>query len=308
VTDFDPAAPFPELVELRRVVQAHDWPAIEAAFAGMADPDDCEYAGRIVAAVKGSEDFLAECAAREPGTLARTLYAARLVAAGWEARTTYRANHVSAEQFATFHDHLRRAERVLIEVTAEEPGNATAWSSRIKINRGLELGPNEARRRYDRLVRHGAPIYAAQANLVQQFCPKWSGSFEKVHAFGLECLRAGPDGSLAALALVEAHLEIAFEEETDAQWRKPQTRAEVDEAAERSVRHPKFRAEGYHAMTAYNDFALVYTLLGDPAAARPYFEAARDVGVGPFWEYFGYFKQQNEATYYAAARKKAMKA
>jgi hypothetical protein len=306
VTAFDDdAAPFAELQELRGAVTRQDWPAIAARFAGITDPDDREYACRVVADVKGAEGFLGACAGREPGTLARTLYAARLISAGWEARSTYRAQHVSAQQFASFHDHLRQAERVLIDVTAEEPANATAWANRIKINRGLQLGQNEARRRYDRLSAHVPHMYNAQANVVQQFCPKWGGSVEKVHAFGLECLRAGPDGSLAALAVLEAHLEIAFEQETGAQWRRPETRAEVEEAAARSVRHPAFRANGYRAITAHNNFALVYTLMGDHAAARPHFEAIGDFGAGPFW---GYFSTLGDGAFFASSRKKAMKA
>jgi hypothetical protein len=310
VTDFDPAAPFPELRELRRAVLRQDWPAIAAQFAGLHDWDDHEYAARIVAEVGGSEGFLGGAAERErqarDGTLARTLHATRLISAGWDIRTSARAENVSRAQFTGFHDHLRHAERVLIEVTAEEPGNATAWAQRIKTNRGLQLGQHEVRRRYDRLSRQVPHMYVAQANVVQQYCPKWSGSVEKLHAFGLECLRGAPDGSLAPLALLEAHFEIAFAgsaEEARAHWSRPDVRAEVEEAANRSVRHPAFRARGYRAITAHNHFALAFSRLGDPAAARPHFEATGGFGAGYFWSYLG-----NEAAAYDAARAKAMKA
>ncbi|WP_433213538.1 hypothetical protein ACQP00_02165 [Dactylosporangium sp. CS-047395] len=311
MTSFDPAGPFPELGELRRAVLRRDWPAIAAQFAGWQDWDDHEYAARLVADTADTEGFLGAAAERErqagDGTLARTLYGARLISAGWEVRTGARAKNVSNAQFATFHDHLRRAEQVLIEVTAEQPGNATAWSQRIKINRGLELGQAEARRRYDRLSRYVPHLYVAQANVVQQFCPKWSGSIEKVHAFGLECMRAAPPGSLAPLALLEAHFEIAFELDADgrrAHWRRPDVRAEIEEAADRSVRHPAFRTGGYRALTANNHFALAFSQLGDPAAARPFFEATGGYCTGYFWSYFG----GDETIAYDAARAKAMKA
>ncbi|MEV6928805.1 hypothetical protein AB0M46_30545 [Dactylosporangium sp. NPDC051485] len=304
MTDFDPAAPFEELRELRQAVGRRDWPAVAARFAALTDPNDHEYAAGIVAGVAGSEDFLAACAEREPGTLARTLYAGRLISAGWEVRSSARAKNVSREQFATFHDHLRRAERILVGVTAEEPANATAWTSRIRVNRGLQLGQNEARRRYDRLSRHVPHVYAAQAGIVQQFCPKWSGSFEKARAFGLECLRAAPDGSLAPLALLEVYVEICFEEGNGKVWKLPETRAEVYEAADRSVRHPAFRADGYRALTAHNLFALVFWVMGDRAAARPHFEFVGEHGGGDLWNYFS---PTDGRSLYLSARKAVVK-
>ncbi|WP_433055313.1 hypothetical protein [Dactylosporangium sp. CS-033363] len=307
MTSFDPAGPFPELGELRRAALRRDWPAIAAQFAGWQDWDDHEYATRLVADTADTEGFLGAEAERErqtrDGTLARTLFAARLISAGWDVRTGARANNVSDAQFATFHDYLRRAEQVLIEVTAEQPGNATAWSQRIKTNRGLQLGLAEARRRYDRLSRYVPHVYVAQANVVQQFCPKWGGSVEKVHAFGLECMRAAPLGSLAPLALLETHFEIAFERDAS-HWRRPDVRAEIEEAADRSVRHPAFRTRGYRALTAYNHFALAFSHLGDPAAARPFFAATGGFGTGYFWSYVG----GDEQAAYNAARARAMKA
>ncbi|HTJ33496.1 MAG TPA: hypothetical protein VL738_09725 [Dactylosporangium sp.] len=303
--DFDPAGPHEELRELRRAVTRQDWPAIAGFFGRISDPSDHEFAARLVADVAGSEGFLGEVAEREPGTLARTLLGTRLISAGWDVRTAARAKNVSRSQFEAFHEHLRRAERVLIEVTAEEPANATAWVARIKLNRGLQLGQNEARRRYDRLSRHVPHLYIAQANVVQQFCPKWSGSAEKVHAFGLECMRSGPDGSLASLALLEAHFELAFDlgrAEREQYWRRPDVRAEIEEAANRSVRHPAFRA-GYRALTAHNHFALAFSQLGDHAAARPHFMAIGNHGSGFFWGYLG-----DEVAAFNAARAKAIKA
>ncbi|MET7392379.1 hypothetical protein ABZS66_02635 [Dactylosporangium sp. NPDC005572] len=289
--DFDPVAPYPELRQLRAEVDRRNWPAVAAFFARLTDPDDHEYAVRIVSDTNGSDAFLRAAAEHEPGTLARVLHAARLITVGWRMRTGARAQHVSQEQFANFHDYLRRAERILIGVTAEEPGNTSAWVQRLKINRGLELGQAEVRRRYDRLARHVPHVFVAQASVVQQYCPKWGGTDEKAHAFGLECMRRGPDGSLAALSMVEAHVEIGMdwddERNTVAYLRRPAVRAEIDEAAARSVRHPAFRARGYRAITAHNYFALVYGKMGDLAAARPHFQAIGGFGAGFLWGYFG---------------------
>ncbi|MFB9183095.1 hypothetical protein ACFFX1_33600 [Dactylosporangium sucinum] len=305
--DFDPAAPFPELRQLVAAVRRSDWPAVAAFFAGVTDPDDHEYAVRLVADVPGSDAFLQAAAQREPGTLAQVLHAARLISVGWDIRSGARANRVSAEQFAGFHDHLRRAERILIDVTALEPGNSSAWVQRLKINRGLQLGQAEVRRRYDRLSRHVPHLYIGQAQVVQQFCQKWGGTDEKLHAFALECLRGAPGGSLAPISLLEAHLEIGMdwqnEANTVAYLRRPEVRTEIDEARARSVGHPDFRASGYRAITAHNNFALLYAKMGDLAAARPHFEFIGNHGGGFFWGYFG-----DEKIVFSALRSRALKA
>ncbi|GAA0710576.1 hypothetical protein Drose_02200 [Dactylosporangium roseum] len=304
--DFDPAAPFPELRQLWQAVQERNWPAVAAFFDGLTDPDDQTYATTLIAEIAGSEHFLWSVVESGGGTLARTLLAARLIVAGWEIRTAARAQHVSREQFAAFHDHLRRAERILIDVTALEPANVPAWVARLKTNRGLQLGLAEARRRYDRLSRHVPHVYAAQGSLVQQFCQKWGGSDEQAHRFGVECMRGGPEGSLASLALVEAHIEIGMDWDDDrklvAHLRQADVRAELHEAADRSVRHPAFRRGGYHAITAHNLFALVFSKMGDFRAAADHFQFVGDHGTG-FWGYFG-----DEKVVFSAMRSKTLKA
>ncbi len=288
--DFDPAGPFPELRQLRQSVIARDWPAVATFFGGLTDPNDQAYAGAFVSEIDGSEEFLRAVAESERSQLARALYGNRLIVVGWNIRSALRAQHVSREQFAAFHEHLRQAERILIDVTAEEPGNPVAWVGRLKTCRGLQLGLPEARRRYDRLSRHTPYVYNAQASLVQQLCTKWGGSDEQARTFGLECLRRGPEGSLGALALLEAHLEIALEtglRQVGVYLQRPDVRAEIDEAAARSVRHPAFRADGYLAITAHNLFALVYSKMGEHAVAAEHFRAAAGHGSGLYWDYFG---------------------
>ncbi len=179
---FDPTCADPALVGLHDAVTCGDWPAIAAFFAGVPDPDDRDYVVYVIAETEGSEEFLRAAADRaEPeSTLAVTLYAARLVVVGWNVRGGLRAQYVGREQFDTFHDRLRRAERLLIDVTARDPADTSAWAWRLKTARGLELGQAEARRRYDRLARTAPHMYTAQAQLVQQLCPKWGGTFEAV--------------------------------------------------------------------------------------------------------------------------------
>ncbi|HZC26279.1 MAG TPA: hypothetical protein VE287_04605 [Actinopolymorphaceae bacterium] len=288
----DAAAAAPELSALRTAVAQRDWPEVSGFLSRLSDPDDREYAVRIVAMVNDSDDFLRDMAAAEgaASTVASTLYAARLVQAGWSIRTSYRAKHVSREQFAGFHDHLRRAERILIDVTAKDPANSSAWAQRLVTARGLELGQAEVRRRFDQVRRHVPHLYAAEVEFLQQLCPKWSGNLEKMWEFARECLTTSTPGSLSPLTIVEGHLEQWSETESNrtpsSYFTRPDVRDEINEAAERSVRHPDFRP-GYRWIVAHNLFALAFSLMQDHQAAAPHFRRLGNLIATPYWSYFG---------------------
>lgn len=107
------------------MVRSGDWPAVARLFAGLSDPDDRGFVVSVLAEVSGAETFLGDVTAGDPAALLpRVLLAARYVRMGWDARTGLRARQVSSDQFAVFHDYLRRAERLLLDVTAREPSDA----------------------------------------------------------------------------------------------------------------------------------------------------------------------------------------
>ncbi|MFG2037823.1 hypothetical protein [Dactylosporangium sp. NPDC048998] len=299
MTDFDSAGPFGELHRLREATARRDWRAVSAHFDGLTSADDHEFAASIVVDVPGVDDFLRDAVEWERGTgrtLARALHADRLISAGWEVRTSRLAKDVSREQFAVFHSYLRRAERILIEVTAEDPANPTAWTARLTARRGLQLGQAEARRRYDRCARHLPHFYWAQVMYKEQLYKKWGGEDERALAFARECLRAAPPGSLAALTVIWVHLEVGRGSGGD--WddrsaivrylQRPDVWADLEEAANRSVRHPAFDPGRYNWYHAHSVFAAVFGAAGALAAARPHFQA---IGEHPMaasaWGTFG---------------------
>ncbi|MGH3735236.1 MAG: hypothetical protein ACRDT6_06385 [Micromonosporaceae bacterium] len=284
--NLDRAAVHPDLPPLREAVTRGDWPAVAAFFDRTADPDDREYAVALISDVAGSEAFLGHA----DSTLGRTLYGRRLIVAGWEIRSSRLAKDISREQFEAFHDHLRHAERLLIELTAEDPGNAAAWVGRLMTVRGLELGQNEARRRYDQLSRHVPHHFPAQGQLIQQLCPKWSGSHEKTHSFAVECMRAAPGGSRAPLAVLDAHMErfldIEKAREATAYLQSPEVVSEIEEAADRSVRHPDFRP-GFYSVETHNRFALLFCLIDRGPSAAAHFRAVGNLATESYWDRFG---------------------
>jgi hypothetical protein len=272
---FDQAAAFPELVELRESVRAADWTAIELFFAGLPDVDMTAFAAHVVAEVTGAEEFLAEL---PPSPLARRLLAARLIAKAWEIRSAKRATHVRRDQFIGMRAQLLKAEPILLELTAEDPGDVVAWVFRLRSARGLEVGQSEARRRYDRLARFAPHSFAAQSQLVQQLCPKWSGSWEALHTFARECLDAAPAGSLSPAVVGEAHLEHFIEldgAEQTGYLRKVAVQQEIIAAADKSVLHPNF-VGGYYWPRACGVFAVLFNKIGDHERAAACFRRLGD--------------------------------
>lgn len=280
---FDQAAAFPELVGLRESVRAADWTAIELFFAGLSDVDMTAFATSVVGQVERAEDFLAGL---PPTPLARRLHASRRIARAWEIRTGYRAKHVSRDQFEGMHQQLRIAEPILMELTAADPADAVAWSLRLTVACGLELGQSEARRRYDRLSRYAPHCYTAQTRLAQQLCPKWGGSIEALHAFGRECLESAPPGSLSPTIAAEAHLEHYFGLEGTEQRRYLHNVAvekEIVAAAEKSVLHRHFTG-GYHWPRAHGVYALLFATMGQHERAAVHFTALGEARSEYPWE------------------------
>ena len=290
----DLAVCFPALAGLRASVERRDWAAVDAFFADLDEEDDRAAASLVVRRAEGALGFLLGVADGSSGpVLARVLLADTLIAAGWAVRSDARAKDVSREQFSSSHDYLRRAEQLLIDVVADDPGCALAWYLRITTARGLELGQAEARRRYDRLAEHRPHFFAAQAQLLQQLCPKWSGTWDAVHAFARECLKDAPAGGLGAGVTAHAYIEHWLDLDggaDDALLRDPDSIAELRDAARRLVGAPVL-GRGYHRPTAHGGFAFLFGELRRPADTTPHFDvlaACPSLGGSPLpWDCLG---------------------
>ncbi|MGW0189223.1 hypothetical protein ACWDV7_26145 [Streptomyces sp. NPDC003362] len=285
---FDPYDTLPELLPLRTAARGGDWAAVRAYFASLDSPEKVTYAVGLLAEEDGVEAMLERVAAEHPADpLPRTLLADRYVRIGWAIRSDLRAQHVSRDQFAQFHDWLRKAEQILIEVCAQHPWYAPAWTVRLITARGLQLGQAEARRRYDRLSAHHPHHYPAQMQLLQQLCPKWSGSWDAAHGFAREATTAAPDGShtgaLVALAHLERWLDLDGAEGT-AYMRGVPVRDDLRFAAQVSVLHADYRP-GWHWIGAHSAFAMAFSLGGHFEDAHRHFAVLGDRASEFPWSY-----------------------
>ena len=300
----EPVDLFPSLRGLVADGERGDWAAVVAHVGGLGSLDDVVVAFSQVEE-RLSDHVLARVPVGDPSWgLAQTTRAARITAEGWKIRGDGWARTVTQPQWVAFREHLNRAEQLLIEVTAREPRLGYAWLERMTTCQGLSLGADEARRRYDRLSAHAPHTYIAGFRLMQQLLPKWSGSWEQVSAFAAELLRVTPPGSVGLLPVLAGHLERHSAAQTDAEaaayLRDPAVVAEIHLVADRTVRHPAFQP-GYRLYTAHDYFAMLFSLMGDHAAAAPHFRALRGRRT-PFWEW--YF--DDAGTAYARHRDRAL--
>jgi hypothetical protein len=286
----DPAVAYPKIAELRSVLDARNWSAARQLL-DAAEPIERDYLIRSASEGAGRAELLRGVLAADPAdSAAGAMLGQHLIAAAWEIRTGARAQHVSKDQFARFHDGLRQAEMVLIDAAARTPADPAVWSARLTTARGLELGQSEARRRYDRLAEVSPHHLPGQIQLLQQFCPKWSGSWEKVHAFAREAAAAAPPGALNAVLIPEVHIEHWLDLDDAAARRayvmSDAVRGEVYEAARRSVWHPEFRrTHGW--VLVMNTFAAYFAMVDDMPAAGSLFTALGDLATESPWHYLG---------------------
>ncbi len=285
--DFDVTAAYPEFGRVRNALAARDWAGVRTVVDGVAEPAGRTMLVRFAATVPGTEAFLREVLAGDPDEpVAGAVLGGRLVKAGWDIRTSARAQYVSPAQFRAFHEHLDRAEQVLIDAAARHPADLAVWCERLVSARGLQLGLAEVRRRYDRLAAHDPHHLPAQWQLLQSLCPKWSGSWEQMHAFARACMLAAPKGASNAVVVVTGHLERWIEDTSEGYLSSPFARDEIYEAATRSVWDPNFR-HGPGWVTVRSTFAMAFSLIGDHRAAAAQFAALDRFASEDPWHYLG---------------------
>ncbi|MDG9700710.1 hypothetical protein [Streptomyces sp. DH37] len=278
----------PGLARLREAARAGDWPAVRERLASAADGDELCRLVWHVSDTPGMAAWMGGVLEREPdGTLALLTAGAHHVQWAWEARTGARASQVSREQFRIFHQRLEVAEDLLYRVAEREPDWVAPWFMLQVSGRGLQVGREIARLRFEATVRRSPGHLGAHRQHLQQVCAKWGGSHEEMHAFARDSMLAAPEGSPLGELVALAHLEhwLDLEPGQDAEYiGRPDVRAQLLEAADRSIGHPAFgRPSDW--IGVHNTFAMALSLAGERGAAAAAF-APLDGQVTEFpWQY-----------------------
>ena len=222
----------------------------------------------------------------ENDAVARMLLGVVTVAYGWSVRSGLLARHVSREQFEGFHALLREAEPHLYAAAELDPGWSGPWVGLLASGRGLQVGLDAIRRRFEAAVTRDPADRIAHAQMLLALCKKWFGSHELMHEFADQA-RRGAHGADLAYLTGRAHLEQALSfglgDERRAYLAQPRVRSELAEAAELSVFRPGYTLP----RTPYDDanlFAMVFSLAGMRAEARRAFELTEGVVTRVPWE------------------------
>jgi len=283
----DPAASLERLTPLRSALAAHDWPTVRRVLDAAAPIERTLLV--LTAGPHDTEGFLRHVLADDPDdSRAAALLAQHLVTLAWRTRTYAPSRQVSREQLRGFEDGLARAEQVLVEAAARRPDDPTLWVVRLSTARGLGLDLSEARRRYDRLAALDPSHLPGQAELLQSLCPKWGGTWPEAFAFAQACAAGAPGGALNAVLVVDAHVEhwLDLRSQDPAAAATYLTgdavRAEVVDAAQRSVWHPDF-LPGAGWVQVLSTFALVFSEQGDQRATADLFARLGPLGTVAPW-------------------------
>jgi len=269
-----PEAAYPQLADLHEYLVSGDWPACRGIV------DAATPAGRTLllkyAGERRAIDLpLTRAIQADAGdSTARALYAFRRINAGWRIRTDRSARTVTKGKFRRFHAELMRADETL---DGAHPDDPAAWTARITIARGLELGLAEAHRRYTEAARIDPHHLPAQSQFLQQLCPKWGGDWDTAFGFARDAAAAAPDGAPNAVLVAEAHFDRWLSLGNPHKYfRGPEVRDEILAAAHRSVLHPDFRRDvGW--VQVLNTFAMAFDQMHERELSATMFAA-----LGPY--------------------------
>jgi len=298
----DPTMGDPVARRLQRSLRRGDWATARAVFEAVEHPDDRAFQVEQAALVPRLEESIREWVEAERGApLPLLLQGARAIRWAWEARGDGRAHTVTEAGYERFSDRLAFAENCLHEVAALDPDDPEPWAQLVLSGRGREVGIDETYRRFTEVQRRYRWHLTAHEHMLQQLCLKWGGSHELMHDFARRTLAQMPVGSplgeLVAVAQLEHWLDLSRGEQRS-YLRRPEVRAELTAAADRSIRHPAYVAPA-RAAVVHNLFALAFAQIGDAPSAATQFELIGDRVTEWPWNYLG-----TPAEEFAAVRRK----
>jgi hypothetical protein len=286
----------PVAAKLRTALESRDWDTARGLLSPVTDPDDLIFYVNICADVDGVQDWIGEKIAAEPGsTLPLLIQGARNIAWAWEARTAARARLVSREQFELFYRRLKTAEDCLDEVIERNPDDVTARALLLTTGRGRHVDRTEQQQRLGEVIRRHPLHWYAHRQMLQYLCKKWYGSHNEMFEFARTAAAKAPDGSPLPTLVAEAHIERWLEdlsaEDTDSEaalhyLQRSDVLAELNAAADRSVRHPDYvRRPGWPG--PHNTFAFCFVFAEDWPAADEQFRAIGNLVAASPWERLG---------------------
>lgn len=263
------------VLALVEAADAGDWAAVKVALAPFDLGRDQAVLGQLTD-VDGVEEWIVRAAEedkddKELRATALLISGARHVAWGWEARTSARAVDVSREQWQTFYERLRIAEEHLLEAAELQPGWVTPWRHLLTSGRGMSVDDSVQEARLAAGLRRDPLNLDIHLEWVSHLQPRWGGEPGQALEFARKAFAAAPDGHGLGCAVAMAHIEDWVESDNRDCLQQPRIRAELREAAERSILHHAYeRRLGWQG--DYNIFAMALSLAGSSKASNVFRE------------------------------------
>ncbi|MDR1118176.1 MAG: hypothetical protein LBL01_02610 [Bifidobacteriaceae bacterium] len=278
--DGDRSHHYPALSQARLAVQSQDLEALAQIYR-TADSWSLRWAVIEEAAGCGGEAYWRAVAARAPGDpWVLALLAECLVLTGWDVRGSGLGSTVTQAQARLFHEYLLEAEQCLMRACAIDPGFLPPWVTRLKTARGLGVGAGETQRRYAAAAQADPDCWAAQREAMEDFLPKWHGSWEMAFDFARQCSNVAPPGSPTHSIVAEALLAGWAHSDVDSlrdYLADGTIQAEIETAASRSVLNPAFTRQ-FGWVEALTAFAVVLSSMARWPQAKHCFGM-----LGPFY-------------------------
>ena len=177
----------------REMAQLRDgqWRPAATRFARTRDADDRAFVSGMMLEHAGSwidEWHRAEPMRDEPLILRGLGH----IASAWAARGSDRAEDVPEEAWPVFHERLQRAEEDLQAATGLDARDALPWSYLQLSGRGLDLGVDELRGRYEEGRTRAPQGWHLSWSTLESLTEKWSGTHELMFQFAREVSNAPP--------------------------------------------------------------------------------------------------------------------
>ncbi|MBO0822637.1 MAG: hypothetical protein J2P27_02125 [Actinobacteria bacterium] len=283
----DPAGGDPVLAGLRAAATAGDIAAVSATLRNFSGHDLSSLV-RGISDLAGMDQELPELARRSPDDLLpRLLLGSRTINRAWSVRTAASAAEVSQEQFAQFHTLLEEAEEYLYDAARLDSSSSAPWHFLVVSGRGLEVGPDVSRRRFEAVVSRDPDHFGAHRQRLQQLCKKWGGSHEQMHDFARQAMLRSADpqmGVLVAEAHVEQWTDLGGGRSGQAYIRSKEVRESLTDAATRSIDRIDY-APARDPYLGFNMFAFAFTAAGLLSEAKGVFTRTHGVVTKAPWEY-----------------------
>jgi len=148
--------------------------------------------------------------------------------AAWEARGGRPGRSVKPDQRKGFFEHLRLAEKHLLEAYRLKPRYPEAAVVMIQVATGQQKGLEERRMWFDRAVARHFDHGDAYRTIRWALLPRWGGSRAGMYAFGLECLATRRFDTKVPLQFFDILRDLR-KEEGAAVWDRPDVYKHIKE-------------------------------------------------------------------------------